>query len=110
MHCFVLSNYQKVQQNITNEEVLLDTSIIVNETNNMNAAAENRNLTTKTGNGNKHKQNREKIRTRKRKNQTKNKKEKSVFIFGNSMVKHFDGWEMSKYCNYKGPKRHHKVL
>ena len=44
MHCFVLSNHKDVEQNTTHEELLLDTAIIVNETENMNAATENRNL------------------------------------------------------------------
>ena len=64
MHCSVLSNHQDVPQNSTHAELLLDTRIIVNETDNINAAIENCNLTA--GNGNKHQQNRKKIRTRKR--------------------------------------------
>ena len=56
MHRSMLSNKQEVQQNTTHGELLLDSSIIVNETNNINAATENRNLTTKTGNGSKHQQ------------------------------------------------------
>ena len=44
----------------THEELLLDTSIIVNETKNIDDATENRNLTAKTGNGHKHLQNRNK--------------------------------------------------
>ena len=58
MHCSLLSKHQEVQQNSTREELLLDKSIIVNETDNMNTATENRNLTAKTRNGNKHKKNR----------------------------------------------------
>ena len=65
MHCSVLSNHKEVKQNTTHED-------------NMNAATENRNLTTKTGNGNKHQQNRKKIRNKKKiKNQTKNRKKES---------------------------------
>ena len=54
MHCSMLSNHQEIQQSTTHEELLLDTTIIVNKTDNMNAATENRNVTAKTGNGNKH--------------------------------------------------------
>ena len=36
IHCCLLSNHKEVQQNTTHEELLLDTSIIVNETNNIN--------------------------------------------------------------------------
>ena len=50
MHCSVLSNHKDVEQNTTHEELLLDTSIIVNETENMNVATEIRNLIAKTGN------------------------------------------------------------
>ena len=50
MHCSVLSNHKGVEQNTTHEELLLDTSIIVNETENMNVATEIRNLIAKTGN------------------------------------------------------------
>ena len=58
IHCFLLSNHKEVQQNTNHEEPLLDTSIIVDETDNVNAATENRNFTVKTGNGHKHQQNR----------------------------------------------------
>ena len=58
MHFYVLSNHKELQRNTTHEELLLDTSIIVNETDNMNDATENRNLTAKTGNSSKHQQNR----------------------------------------------------
>ena len=61
IHCSLLSNYKEVQQNTTHEELLLDTSIIVNETDNVNAARENRNLIAKTGNDHKHQQNRKNI-------------------------------------------------
>ena len=62
IHCSLLSNYKEVQQNTTHEELLLDTSIIVNETDNVNAARENRNLIAKTGNDHKHQQNRKTFR------------------------------------------------
>ena len=58
IHCSLLSNHKEVQQNTTHGELLLDTSIIVNETDNVNATTGNRNLTVKIGNGHKHKQNR----------------------------------------------------
>ena len=58
IHCSLLPNHKEVQQNTTHEELLLDTSIIANETDNVNAATGNRNLTAKTGNGHKHQQNR----------------------------------------------------
>ena len=58
IHYSLLSNHKEVQENTTHEELLLDTSIIVNETEIVNAATENRNLTAKTGNGHKHQQNR----------------------------------------------------
>ena len=51
MHYFVLSDHKEVQQNATHEELLLHTLITINETVNMTAATENRNLTVKTGNG-----------------------------------------------------------
>ena len=47
IHCSLLSNHKEVEQNTTHEELLLDTSIIVNETDNVNAATENRNLPRK---------------------------------------------------------------
>ena len=96
IHCSLLSNHNKVQQNTTHEELLLDTSIIVNETDNVNPATENRNLTAKTGNG--HQQNR-KNNSEEEKDKKPNKelkKGKSVAISGGSMVKHLNGWEMSK--------------
>ena len=44
-HCSVLSNHQEVQNN-THEELLLDASVIVNDTDSvMIGATENRNLT-----------------------------------------------------------------
>ena len=55
----MLSNYKEVQQSTTHEE-LLDASIIVNETENMNAATEKLNLTAETGNCHKHQQKKEK--------------------------------------------------
>ena len=79
MYCFVISNHQKVQQNITYKELLLDKSITVNETNNVNAVTENRNLTAKTGNGNKHEQSTKKIQNKKKiKKQTKNIKKRKI--------------------------------
>ena len=76
----------------------MDSSIIVNETNNINAATENRNLTTKTGNGNKHQQNRKKNSEQEKykKANKEQKKGKSVVILGDSMVKPLNGWEMYK--------------
>ena len=50
-----------MQENITYEELLLDRSVIVNETDNMNVVTEKRNLTAETGNSQKHQQNRTKI-------------------------------------------------
>ena len=77
---------------------LLDISIIANETHNVNAATENRNLTAKTGNGHKHQQNRNNIseQEKDKKPNKEQKKGKSVAIVGDSMVKHLNGWEMSK--------------
>ena len=97
IHCSLLSNHKEVQQNATHEE-LLDTSIIVNETDNVNAATENRNLTAKTGNGHKHKQNRKNNpeQEKDKKPNKEQKKGKSVVIISDSMVKHLNGWEMSK--------------
>ena len=94
----LLSNHKEVQQNTTHEELLLYTSITVNETGNVNAATENRNLTSKTGNCHKHKQNRKdnsELEKDKKPNKEQ-KKGKSVVILGDSMVKHLNGWEMSK--------------
>ena len=73
IHCSLLSNHKEAQQNTIHEKLLLDTSIIVNETDNVNAAPENRNLTTKTGNGHKHQQNRKNSSEQEKiKNQTMN--------------------------------------
>ena len=58
IQCSLLSNHKEVKQNTTHEELLLDTSNIVNETDNINTTTEDRNLTAKTGNGHKHQQNR----------------------------------------------------
>ena len=78
IHCSLLSNHKEVQQNTTHEELLLDTSIIVNVADNVNAATENRNLTAKTGNGYKHQQNRKNnLEQEKDKNQTKNRKKEN---------------------------------
>ena len=68
IHCSLLSNHKEVQQNTTLEELLLGTSIIVNKTDNVNAATENRNLTVKAGNGHKHQHN--------KKNNSEQKKDK----------------------------------
>ena len=82
MHYFMLSDHKEVQQNATHEELLLHTSITINETVNMTAATENRNLTVKTGNGNKHQQNRKKIQNKKKiKNQTKNRKKENQLSY-----------------------------
>ena len=82
MHCSVLPDqkYNKIP-------LLLDTSIILNETDNMNAATENRNFEAKTGNGNKHQQNgKKKSEQEKDKKPSKEqKKGKSVFILGDSI-------------------------
>ena len=98
IHCSLLSNHKEVQQNTTREELLLDTSIIVNETDHVNAATENRNLTAKTGNGHKRQQNRKNNseQEKDKKPNKEQKKGKSVAILGDSMVKHLNGWEMSK--------------
>ena len=94
--CCVLT--KKKYNNATYEELLLHASIIANETGNVNAATENRNLTAKTGNGQKHQQNRKK-NSEQEKDQKPNKKQKkgkSVVILCDSMVKHLNGWETSK--------------
>ena len=65
MQYSVVSACKEVQQNATHEEILLHTLIIINETVNLTAATENRNLTVETGNGNKHQQNRKKIQNKK---------------------------------------------
>ena len=98
MHCSMLSDHKEVKQNTAREELLLDTSIIVNETDNMNSATENRNLTVKTGYDNKHQQNRKKYseQEKDRKPHKEKEKEKSVTIISDSMVKHLHGWELSK--------------
>ena len=87
-----------MQQNTTYEELLLDISVIFNETNNINAAIENSNLTAKTGNGNKHQQNRKKNseQEKDKKSNKEQKKGKSVLILGDRKVKDLNGWEMSK--------------
>ena len=98
INCSLLSNHKEVQQNTTREELLLDTSIIVSEADNVNAATENRNLTAKTGNGHKRQQNRKNNSEQEKDKKTnkEQKKGKSVAILGDSMVKHLNGWEMSK--------------
>ena len=76
----------------------MDRSIIVNETDNINAATENSNLTAKTGNDHKHQQNRKKNleQEKDKKSNKEQKNRKSVVVLGDSMVKHLNGWEMSK--------------
>ena len=82
MHYFVLSDHKELQQNATHEELLLHTLITINETVNMTAATENRNLTVKTGNGNKHQQKRKKIQNKKKiKNQNKNRKKENQLSY-----------------------------
>ena len=82
MHCSVLFNHKEVQQNTTHKELLLGTSIIVNETDIMNAKTESCNLTSKIGNGNKHQQNKKKIQNKNKiKNQGKNRKKKSQLSY-----------------------------
>ena len=76
----------------------MNTSIILNETDNLNAPTENRNLTAKTGNGHKHQQNR-KNNSEQEKDKKPNKEQekgKSVVILGDSMVKYLNGWETSE--------------
>ena len=98
IHCSLLSNHEEVQQNTTHEELLFGTSNAVNETDNVNTATENRNLTAKTGNGHKHQQNRKNNSEQEKDKKPNNeqKKGKSVVILGDSMVKHLNGWEVSK--------------
>ena len=98
IHCSLLSNHKEVQQNTTNEELLLDTSVIVTETDNVNAATENRNLTAKTGNGHRHQQNRKNNseQEKDKKPNKEQKKGKSVVILGDSMVKHLNSCAMYK--------------
>ena len=76
----------------------MDRSIITNETDNINAATENSNLTAKTGNDHKHQQNRKKNleQEKDKKSNKEQKNRKSVVVLGDSMVKHLNGWEMSK--------------
>ena len=85
MHCFVLT---------THEELWLDTSTTVNETNNINAETEIHNLTVKTVNG---KQNTEQEKDKEPKKD--HKKGKSVVTLGDSMGEERRGEEMSK--NYQ---------
>ena len=85
IHCSLLSKHKELQQHTTHEELLLDTSIIAHETNNINAATENRNLTAKTGNGRKHQQNRKKNSEEekdKKPNKEQKKKGKPVATLG----------------------------
>ena len=78
----MLSDRKEVQQNATHEELLLHTSIAINEIASMTAATENRNLTVKTGNGNKHQQNRKKNQNKKKiKNKTKNRKKENQLSY-----------------------------
>ena len=77
MHCSVLPDqrYNKIP-------LLLDTSIILNETDNMNAVTVNRNLAAKAGNGNKHQQNSKKNQNKKKiKSQAKNRKKENQFSY-----------------------------
>ena len=71
---------------------------IANEIDNKNAATENCNLTAKTGNGHKHQNNRKtnSEQGKDKKSNKEQKKGKSVVILGDSMIKHLNGWEMSK--------------
>ena len=88
----------RLQKSSTHDKLLLDRSIIINETDNINAATENSNLTAKTANDHKHQQNRIKNaeQEKDRKSNKEQKKEKSVVTLGDSMVKHLNGWQMSK--------------
>ena len=80
-HCSLVSNH-KVQQNTTHEKLLLEISIVVNETDNINAVTENKNLTAKTGNGHRHQQNRKKNSVQEQdKNQTKNSKKENQLSY-----------------------------
>ena len=80
--CSLLSNHKEVQQNTTHEELLLDTSIIFNDKDNVKAVTENCNLTAKTGNGHKHKQNRKNSSEQEKdKNQTKNRKKENQLSY-----------------------------
>ena len=77
----------------------MNTSIIANKTDYTNTATENGNLTAKSGNGNKDQQNKKKDSEQEKDKKQTNKewtKGKSVVILGDSMVKHLNGWEMSK--------------
>ena len=98
IHFSQLSNHKEVQQNTTHEELLLDTPIIFIETDNINAATENRNLTAKTGNGHKHRQNRKNNLEQEKDEKPKKeqKKGKSVAMLGDSLAKPFNCWEISK--------------
>ena len=97
MHWSLLSNHKEVQKNTIHEELVLDTSIIVDETINMNAETQNYNLKAKTGNGNMHQPSRKKVQIRKKiKNQAKNRKK--VVLFSCHIRwqhgKHLNGWEI----------------
>ena len=85
MHCSLLA---------THEELLLDTSTTVNETDNLNAETEIYKLTAKTVNG---KQNTEQEKDKEPKKD--HKKGKSVVALGDSMGEEKRGEEMSK--NYQ---------
>ena len=76
----------------------MDIPIAVNEADNINVATENSNFTAKTGNGYRHQQNRKKNSEQEqdKKSNKEQKKGKSVFILGDSMVKHLHCWEMPK--------------
>ena len=85
MHCSLLA---------THEELLLDTSTTVNETDNLNAETEIYKLTAKTVNG---KQNTEQEKDKEPKKD--HKKGKSVVTLGDSMGEERRGEELSK--NYQ---------
>ena len=71
-----------IQQNTTHDKLLLDRSIIIDETDNRNAATENSNLIAKTGNDHKHQQNRKKNaeQEKDKKSNKEQKKGKSVML------------------------------
>ena len=70
----------------------MDRSIIVSETDNIDAVIENSSLTTKIGNDHKHQQNRKKNSEQEKgkKSNKEQKKGKSVAILGDSMLKHLN--------------------
>ena len=88
----------RLQKSSTHDKLLLDRSIIINETDNINAATENSNLTANTGNDHKDQQNGKKNaeQEKDKKSNNERKKGKSVVILGESMVKHLNSSEMSE--------------